>query len=96
MAASTSCAAHEVAQRRAKIGMVFQRFNLFPHMTVMENLIEAPVRVLKRTAREARADGTRLLGQRRARREGERLPGSLSGGQQQRVAIARALAMNPN
>jgi polar amino acid transport system ATP-binding protein len=86
---------HEVAKRRAKIGMVFQRFNLFPHMTVMENLVEAPVRVLKRPAREARADGARLLERVGLAEKANDYPSSLSGGQQQRVAIARALAMRP-
>jgi polar amino acid transport system ATP-binding protein len=86
---------HEVAKRRAKIGMVFQRFNLFPHMTVMENLVEAPIRVLKRPAGEARADGARLLERVGLAEKANDYPSSLSGGQAQRVAIARALAMRP-
>ena len=85
----------EIAKRRAEIGMVFQRFNLFSHMTALENVVEAPVRVLKRSVKDARAEAEQLL-----RRVGlaERLwayPHQLSGGQQQRVAIARALAMKP-
>jgi len=85
----------EVAKRRAEIGMVFQRFNLFSHMTALENVVEAPVRVLKRSVKDAREEAEQLL-----RRVGlaERLwayPHQLSGGQQQRVAIARALAMKP-
>jgi polar amino acid transport system ATP-binding protein len=85
----------EVARKRAEIGMVFQRFNLFPHMTALENVIEAPIRV-KRVARaEATERAEGLL-----RRVGladklRTYPAQLSGGQQQRVAIARALAMEP-
>ena len=86
---------HEVARKRAEIGMVFQRFNLFPHMTVMGNVIEAPMRVqgISRATAAARADAllerVGLTGRERA------YPRQLSGGQQQRVAIARALAMEP-
>jgi polar amino acid transport system ATP-binding protein len=85
----------EVARKRAEIGMVFQRFNLFPHMTVMGNVIEAPMRVqgVSRATAAARADTllerVGLAGRERA------YPRQLSGGQQQRVAIARALAMEP-
>ncbi len=85
----------EVARRRAEIGMVFQRFNLFSHMTALGNVVEAPVRVRGMAATEARTRGRRLLEQVGL---GERLdayPAQLSGGQQQRVAIARALAMEP-
>jgi polar amino acid transport system ATP-binding protein len=85
----------DVARRRAEIGMVFQRFNLFPHMTALGNVIEAPVRVKGMPAAEARTAGRRLLERVGL---GERLdayPAQLSGGQQQRVAIARALAMEP-
>jgi polar amino acid transport system ATP-binding protein len=85
----------EVAAQRRDIGMVFQRFNLFPHMTALENVSEAPIRV-KGVAREAaRARGAELLERVGL---GERIhsyPNQLSGGQQQRVAIARALAMEP-
>jgi polar amino acid transport system ATP-binding protein len=85
----------EVARKRAEIGMVFQRFNLFPHMTALQNVIEAPVRV-KGLSRDAAVE--------RARNQLDRVgladkldayPAQLSGGQQQRVAIARALAMDP-
>jgi len=83
------------AAQRAKIGMVFQRFNLFPHMTVLENIIEAPIHVKKtpRTAAVARA--TELLDRVGLAAKAEAYPAQLSGGQQQRVAIARALAMDP-
>ena len=85
----------EVAAQRAKLGMVFQRFNLFPHMTALENVMEAPVHVQHMGKAEARELAVREL-QRVGL--GERLdyyPSQLSGGQQQRVAIARALAMKP-
>jgi polar amino acid transport system ATP-binding protein len=80
---------------RLKIGMVFQQFNLFPHMTVMENIIEAPVRVLGVGRSDAIEQARTLL--RRINLEGKvgSYPGELSGGEQQRVAIARALAMKP-
>jgi len=85
----------EVARRRAEIGMVFQHFNLFPHMTVLQNVIEAPL-VVRHTAREAAA---RLAGELLDRvglaDKLRSYPSQLSGGQQQRVAIARALAMQP-
>ena len=80
----------EVAEQRSKLGMVFQRFNLFPHMTALENVMEAPVHV--KEARELAIQELNRVGM------GERLdyyPAQLSGGQQQRVAIARALAMKP-
>lgn len=85
----------EICATRARIGMVFQHFNLFPHMTVLENLIEGPVRV-KREPRESAVARARVLLGRvgLATREGD-FPRRLSGGQQQRVAIARALAMEP-
>jgi polar amino acid transport system ATP-binding protein len=85
----------EVARERAQIGMVFQRFNLFPHMTALQNVIEAPMRV-KRTKRDAAARQAReLLDQVGLADKVDAYPGQLSGGQQQRVAIARALAMEP-
>ncbi|MBS1869335.1 MAG: amino acid ABC transporter ATP-binding protein [Actinobacteria bacterium] len=86
---------HEVASRRAKIGMVFQRFNLFPHLTVAENVVEAPCRVLKRPKREVVAEAETLLERVGLAAKRDAYPASLSGGQQQRVAIARALAMRP-
>jgi polar amino acid transport system ATP-binding protein len=85
----------EVAQRRADIGMVFQRFNLFPHMTVLQNVIEAPCRVRKVDRREAVARAETLLERVGLGDKINSYPSQLSGGQQQRVAIARALAMQP-
>ena len=85
----------EVAEQRSKLGMVFQRFNLFPHMTALENVMEAPIHVKhmdKKEARKLAIEELNRVGM------GDRLnhyPAQLSGGQQQRVAIARALAMKP-
>lgn len=84
-----------IAAQRAKIGMVFQRFNLFPHMTAIENVIEAPVRVLKQKEANARRHAKELLTKVGLSDRANYYPSELSGGQQQRVAIARALAMNP-
>jgi polar amino acid transport system ATP-binding protein len=84
-----------IAGQRAEIGMVFQRFNLFPHMTALENVIEAPIRVRGIGAQRARAAGEALLARVGLADKRDVYPGKLSGGQQQRVAIARALAMNP-
>ena len=75
--------------------MVFQRFNLFPHMTVLENVIEAPVRVKREPRAEARERAPELLARVGLADKRDRYPSQLSGGQQQRVAIARALAMQP-
>ena len=84
-----------VARQRSEIGMVFQRFNLFPHMTVIENIMEAPMQV-RRTARGvARERALQLLRQVGLPEKADQYPARLSGGQQQRVAIARALAMDP-
>nr|WP_205827578.1 ectoine/hydroxyectoine ABC transporter ATP-binding protein EhuA [Microbacterium excoecariae] len=80
---------------RTRIGMVFQQFNLFPNMTVLENIIEAPVHVLGRSKAEATARAHELLEQVGLPDKANAHPTSLSGGQQQRVAIARALAMDP-
>ena len=85
----------EVAQERAAIGMVFQRFNLFPHMTALQNITEAPVCVLGNSREEARAHGRELLDRVGLAAHHDKFPAQLSGGQQQRVAIARALAMDP-
>jgi polar amino acid transport system ATP-binding protein len=85
----------EVARKRSEIGMVFQRFNLFPHMTALENVIEAPVEVKGMRREEARKAGRELLGRVGLADKVDVYPAQLSGGQQQRVAIARALAMRP-
>ena len=85
----------EVARRRAVIGMVFQRFNLFPHMTALENVTEAPVRVKRVAPAAAKAAARRLLDRVGLADKLDCYPAELSGGQQQRVAIARALAMEP-
>jgi polar amino acid transport system ATP-binding protein len=85
----------EVARRRADIGMVFQRFNLFAHLTVLENVIEAPLRVRRERRVEAVAHARELLERVGLSDKVEAYPAQLSGGQQQRVAIARALAMRP-
>ncbi|HVF13310.1 MAG TPA: amino acid ABC transporter ATP-binding protein [Acidimicrobiales bacterium] len=85
----------EAARQRATIGMVFQRFNLFPHLTALENVVEAPVRV-KGERRSVAGDRAReLLGRVDLAAKVDVYPAQLSGGQQQRVAIARALAMQP-
>jgi polar amino acid transport system ATP-binding protein len=85
----------DIAQQRQSIGMVFQRFNLFPHMTALQNVIEAPVGVAGIDAEEAKKQGLELLAQVGLQDKAEHYPSQLSGGQQQRVAIARALAMKP-
>lgn len=84
-----------VARNRRRIGIVFQHFNLFPHMSVLENVTEAPVRVLKTPRKEARQSAMALLARVGLADKADHYPASLSGGQQQRVAIARALAMKP-
>jgi glutamate/aspartate transport system ATP-binding protein len=80
---------------RARVGMVFQHFELFPHLSITENLTLAQVKVLKRGKEEARERGLKLLDRVGLRDQKDKFPGQLSGGQQQRVAIARALAMEP-
>ncbi|WP_086826608.1 amino acid ABC transporter ATP-binding protein [Streptomyces sp. NRRL B-24572] len=85
----------EVAERRRDIGMVFQRFNLFPHMTAVENVMEAPVKVGSVSKNEAREQARELLARVGLGDRAQHYPAQLSGGQQQRVAIARALAMRP-
>ena len=85
----------QIARQRLKTGMVFQRFNLFPHMTALENITEGPVQVQGRKVEEARAEAVELLGRVGLAAKADAYPAQLSGGQQQRVAIARALAMRP-
>jgi polar amino acid transport system ATP-binding protein len=85
----------DIARQRSRIGMVFQRFNLFPHMTALENIMEAPVQVLHLPKATARQEALRLLDMVGLADRAAYYPAQLSGGQQQRVAIARALAMKP-
>jgi putative glutamine transport system ATP-binding protein len=85
----------DVNRLRTQIGMVFQQFNLFPHLTVLENIALAPVQVLGKTRQEAEESARRLLERVRIPEKASAYPAQLSGGQQQRVAIARALAMDP-
>ncbi|WP_264289427.1 amino acid ABC transporter ATP-binding protein [Duffyella gerundensis] len=84
-----------LAQLRAKVGMVFQHFELFPHLTILENLTLAQVKVLKRDKAAAQEKGLKLLARVGLTAHANKNPGQLSGGQQQRVAIARALCMDP-
>jgi len=84
-----------IARMRSQIGFVFQRFNLFAHMTALENIIEAPMHVLGLNRKEATDRAYELLGKVGLANKAKAYPHKLSGGQQQRVAIARALAMNP-
>ncbi|GAA3751157.1 polar amino acid transport system ATP-binding protein [Spinactinospora alkalitolerans] len=86
----------EVAAQRRDIGMVFQRFNLFPHMSVLANVMEAPVQVKREPKPEARQQALELLERVGLAEKAGGYPDQLSGGQQQRVAIARALAMRPS
>jgi polar amino acid transport system ATP-binding protein len=85
-----------IATQRRSVGMVFQRFNLFPHMTALGNVMEAPVKVKGLSKREARARAEELLARVGLSDKTNLYPNQLSGGQQQRVAIARALAMDPD
>ena len=85
----------EAALQRRDIGMVFQRFNLFPHMTALENIVEAPMRVKKTSKAKAVERARELLARVGLADKADAYPAHLSGGQQQRVAIARALAMDP-
>jgi polar amino acid transport system ATP-binding protein len=85
----------QIARQRLKTGMVFQRFNLFPHKTALENITEGPVQVQGRKQEDARAEAMELLGRVGLAAKADAYPSQLSGGQQQRVAIARALAMKP-
>lgn len=84
-----------IARQRTEIGFVFQRFNLWPHMTALQNIIEAPIKVRKQSKGDAIAEGERLLERVGLKEKRNAYPNRLSGGQQQRVAIARALAMRP-
>lgn len=85
----------EIARQRQAVGMVFQRFHLFPHKTVLQNIIEGPVGVQKRPRTDCVQEAKGLLNRVGLLHKAEAYPGALSGGQQQRVAIARALAMKP-
>lgn len=84
-----------ISRLRTNIGMVFQHFNLFPHMTVLGNIMEGPVTVLKKSRQEAETIAWEMLGKVGLSDKGAVYPATLSGGQKQRVAIARALAMQP-
>ncbi|MFE0682129.1 amino acid ABC transporter ATP-binding protein [Streptomyces sp. NPDC058961] len=85
----------EVLKQRTQIGFVFQNFNLFPHLTVLDNVVEAPVAALKRPRKDAVAAAEKLLARVGLSDKADAYPKQLSGGQQQRVAIARALALEP-
>ncbi|KJK16911.1 arginine transporter ATP-binding subunit [Burkholderiaceae bacterium 16] len=85
----------KLAQLRARVGMVFQHFELFPHLSILDNLSLAQIKVLKRRKEEAQDNGMRLLERVGLKAHAQKFPGQLSGGQQQRVAIARALSMDP-
>ena len=91
-------AAHEerpVREIRRRVGMVFQQFNLFPHLSILDNITLAPVKVQKRPKGQAEQRAIELLDQMGIREQAHKFPAQLSGGQQQRVAIARALALDP-
>jgi polar amino acid transport system ATP-binding protein len=86
----------DINKMRQRVGMVFQQFNLFPHMTALQNVTLAPMKVQKKTKQEAEAIGLELLKKVGLSEKANNFPMQLSGGQQQRVAIARALAMKPD
>ena len=85
-----------INQYRPKIGMVFQHFNLFPHLTVLENITFAPEKILNFSKAKAKVNAMELLSRVGMQEKANQMPSSLSGGQKQRVAIARSLAMNPD
>jgi cystine transport system ATP-binding protein len=85
----------KLAKLRARVGMVFQHFELFPHLSILDNLTLAQIKVLKRSRDEATQNGMKLLDRVGLTAHAQKFPGQLSGGQQQRVAIARALSMDP-
>ncbi|MBV8450457.1 MAG: amino acid ABC transporter ATP-binding protein, partial [Hyphomicrobiales bacterium] len=85
----------DLPRLRTRIGMVFQHFELYPHMTALENVVLAQVHALRRSRKEAEARGRRLLDRVGLASKADTRPGKLSGGQQQRIAIARALALDP-
>ena len=85
----------DLPKLRSRVGMVFQHFELFPHLNVTENLTIAQIKVLRRSPDEARARGLKMLARVGLSEQRDKYPGQLSGGQQQRVAIARALSMDP-
>ncbi|WP_409299374.1 amino acid ABC transporter ATP-binding protein [Peribacillus sp. SCS-26] len=87
---------HDINEVRQKVGMVFQHFQLFPHMTVLENIVEAPTRVRKISKEQAAQEARELLRKVDLEDKADVYPSKLSGGQKQRVAIARALAMRPD
>ncbi|MFV3014358.1 amino acid ABC transporter ATP-binding protein [Pseudomonas sp. KHB2.9] len=92
---SISCSKTNLPMLRSRVGMVFQHFELFPHLTITENLVIAQIKVLGRSKQEATRKGLQLLDRVGLAAHAQKHPGQLSGGQQQRVAIARALAMDP-
>ncbi|MBP6816555.1 MAG: amino acid ABC transporter ATP-binding protein, partial [Burkholderiaceae bacterium] len=92
---SVGAAGTDLPKLRSRIGMVFQHFELFPHLSITENLTLGQIRVLKRSPEEAKDKGMKLLERVGLSAHAAKFPGQLSGGQQQRVAIARALAMDP-
>jgi glutamate/aspartate transport system ATP-binding protein len=92
---SVGAARTNLSKLRARVGMVFQHFELFPHMSIVENLTIGQIKVLGRSKDEATAKGLKLLDRVGLSAQANKFPGQLSGGQQQRVAIARALAMDP-